>query len=97
MRHFTYPILILAPLFGAHAEEPPVFKEDELGVLNPQDTGREMLTRKIEMGVIDSVTCSLGINVTKNDNHELARKLTRECAEADQIKHIQFDTVRKKP
>lgn len=86
MKHFTYPILILALSFGAHAEEPPVFKEDELGVLNPQDTGREMLTRKIEMGVIDSVTCSLGINVTKNDNHELARKLTRKCAEAGYTK-----------
>lgn len=64
----------------------PTTVEDELGVLNPQDTGREMLIRKIEMGVIDSVTCSLGINVTKNDNHELARKLTRRCAEAGYAK-----------
>ena len=45
-----------------------------------------MLTRKIQMGVIDSITCSLGINVTKNDNHELARKLTRACAEAGYAK-----------
>lgn len=73
-------------LAGAAYAEPPATVEDELGVLNPQDTGREMLTRKIEMGVIDSVTCSLGINVTKNDNHELARKLTRACAEAGYTK-----------
>ena len=34
------------------------------------------------MGVIDSITCSLGINVTKNDDYELARTLIRKCAEA---------------
>ncbi|MEM8569856.1 MAG: sel1 repeat family protein [Pseudomonadota bacterium] len=71
---------------GAALAEPPPTVEDELGILNPQDTGREMLTRKIEMGVIDSVTCSLGINVTKNDNFELARDLTRRCAEAGYAK-----------
>ena len=80
-------ILIAAILATSTAQaEPRVVVEDELGVLNPQDTGREMLTRKIEMGVIDSITCSLGINVTKNDNHELARKLTRQCAEAGYTK-----------
>ncbi len=62
--------------------EPPEVSEDDLGILNPQDTGREMLQRKIEMGVIDSVTCSLGINATKYDNHELSRDLARRCAEA---------------
>lgn len=56
--------------------------EDEFGVLNPQDTGVEMLKRKIEMGVIDSVTCSLGINATKNSDLELSRELTKRCAEA---------------
>ncbi|MEM0899929.1 MAG: sel1 repeat family protein [Pseudomonadota bacterium] len=66
--------------------DPPQTVEDELGILNPQDTGREMLQRKIEMGVIDSVTCSLGINATKNDNFELARKLTKLCAEAGYTK-----------
>lgn len=45
-----------------------------------------MLRRKIQMGVIDSVTCSLGINVTKIDNLELARDLTRRCAEAGYTK-----------
>ncbi|MCV3273367.1 tetratricopeptide repeat protein [Roseobacter sinensis] len=60
----------------------PLKVEDDHGVLNPDDTGKEMIVRKIEMGIIDSVTCSLGINVTKNDDHQLARKLTRECAEA---------------
>lgn len=66
----------------AHGEEPPATVEDEHGILNPQDTGREMLQRKIEMGVIDSVTCSLGINATKYDDHELARSLALRCAEA---------------
>ena len=66
--------------------EPPVTVEDELGSLNPQDTGREMIIRKIEMGVIDPVTCSLGINVTKADNHALSRKLTKQCAEAGYTK-----------
>ena len=85
MRHLA---LTTCVAFWANtvAAEPPVTVEDDLGILNPQDTGREMLTRKIEMGVIDSVTCSLGINVTKNDNHELARKLTRRCAEAGYTK-----------
>ena len=78
--------LIAIVLAGTAYADPPATVEDELGILNPQDTGREMLTRKIEMGVIDSVTCSLGINVTKNDNHVLARKLTRACAEAGYTK-----------
>ncbi|UAB91171.1 sel1 repeat family protein (plasmid) [Ruegeria sp. SCSIO 43209] len=62
--------------------ETPIKTEDDFGTLNPDDTGKEMIVRKIEMGVIDSITCSLGINVTKNDDFELARRLTRECAEA---------------
>lgn len=45
-----------------------------------------MLTHKIEMGFIDSITCSLGINVTKNDDFDLARKLTKRCAEAGYAK-----------
>ncbi|WP_424972258.1 tetratricopeptide repeat protein [Dinoroseobacter sp. S76] len=85
MRLLTLTVSALL-LAGAAWAEPPQTVEDDLGILNPQDTGREMLTRKIEMGVIDSVTCSLGINVTKNDNHELARQLTRRCAEAGYAK-----------
>ena len=73
-------------LAGAVYAEPPTTVENEHGILNPQDTGREMLTRKIEMGVIDSVTCSLGINATKYDNPELSRRLTLLCAEAGYIK-----------
>ena len=85
MRRLTSLFAALAIAAPAVAE-PPSTVEDELGVLNPQDTGREMLMRKIRMGVIDSITCSLGINVTKNDNHELARELTRACAEAGYTK-----------
>lgn len=77
------PSLALAG--AAHAEQPTIV-EDELGILNPQDTGREMLIRKIEMGIVSSITCSLGINATKYDNHELSRKLTRQCAEAGYTK-----------
>ncbi|MEO0930245.1 MAG: sel1 repeat family protein [Pseudomonadota bacterium] len=80
------PIVIAIMFSSVVYAEPPVTVETDLGILNPQDTGREMLTRKIEMGVIDSITCSLGINVTKNDNHELARELTRQCAEAGYTK-----------
>ncbi|WP_254684936.1 hypothetical protein [Tateyamaria omphalii] len=86
VQRLTLTLSIIALASAALAEDLPVTVEDELGILNPQDTGREMLTRKIEMGVIDSVTCSLGINVTKNDNPELSRKLTRRCAEAGYTK-----------
>lgn len=75
--------LLAAPVLSG---EPPNTVEDDFGILNPQDTGQEMLTRKIEMGVIDSVTCSLGINVTKINNHELSRRLARRCAEAGYTK-----------
>ncbi|WP_095589167.1 tetratricopeptide repeat protein [Actibacterium ureilyticum] len=71
---------------GAAIAEPTQTVEDDDGILNPQDTGVEMLTRKIEMGVIDSVTCSLGINATKYHDHKLARELTRRCAEAGYTK-----------
>lgn len=86
MRPIITTLVVLALAGAASAEEPPEKVEDELGILNPEDTGREMLRRKIEMGVIDSITCSLGINVTKLDNFELARKLTRLCAEAGYTK-----------
>jgi len=76
-------ITFAAALLGGMASaEPPATSENEFGILNPQDTGREMLRRKIEMGVIDSVTCSLGVNATKYDNHELAKNLAEQCAEA---------------
>lgn len=74
--------LCLASTCALAEADPPVNVENEHGTLNPDDTGKEMIVRKIEMGIIDSVTCSLGINVTKNDDFELARKLTRACAEA---------------
>ncbi|MEO1066562.1 MAG: sel1 repeat family protein [Pseudomonadota bacterium] len=83
----TLAITVSALLIASavHAQAPETV-EDEFGILNPQDTGREMLKRKIEMGVIDSVTCSLGINVTKTSDHTLSRKLTRQCAEAGYTK-----------
>lgn len=81
-----FPLVATLVLAAPVLAEAPKPKESEFGILNPQDTGREMLTRKIEMGVIDSVTCSLGINVTKADNHELSRKLARRCAEAGYTK-----------
>ncbi|WP_299657725.1 tetratricopeptide repeat protein [uncultured Tateyamaria sp.] len=85
MRRLTR-ILAAVFLAGAAHAEPPATVEDELGILNPQDTGREMLARKIEMGVIDSVTCSLGINATKYDDPELSKKLARRCADAGYTK-----------
>lgn len=85
MRLYALAVLVAAFANPASAE-PPKIVEDQHGILNPQDTGREMIARKIEMGVVDSITCSLGINTTKNDNFELARKLTRICAEAGYTK-----------
>ncbi|MEL6618364.1 MAG: sel1 repeat family protein [Pseudomonadota bacterium] len=86
LHRLALSVLPLALATMAAADEPRATVEDDLGILNPQDTGREMLMRKIEMGVIDSVTCSLGINVTKTDNHVLSRTLTRACAEAGYTK-----------
>ena len=84
--HQMILILSFVALVGAAQADQPATVEDDLGILNPQDTGSEMLKRKIEMGVIDSVTCSLGINVTKINDHDLARDLTRRCAEAGYTK-----------
>lgn len=90
MRILTWALLAMTSIGLATgpviADDARATVEDELGILNPQDTGLAMLTRKIEMGVIDSVTCSLGINATKIDNPELARTLTRRCAEAGYTK-----------
>lgn len=83
----TLPAALIACCLAAPIlADPPTTVEDDLGVLNPEDTGTEMLKRKIRMGVIDSVTCSLGINATKADNLELARTLTQACAEAGYAK-----------
>lgn len=77
-----FQTLLLVALVGTGYAEAPVKVEGEYGILNPDDTGREMLARKIEMGVIDSVTCSLGVNTSKYDDHKLARRLATQCAEA---------------
>lgn len=75
----TLSMIVLA---GAGPSEAPVKVEDEFGILNPEDTGTAMLQRKIEMGVIDSIVCSLGINATKASDYALSRKLATLCAEA---------------
>lgn len=81
-------LLTVVLLAGFANAEPPRTSEDEFGILNPQDTGREMLRRKIEMGVVDSITCSLGFNATKYDNLELAKDLAERCAEAGYTKAL---------
>lgn len=81
MKLYLLPVLLFVAAGTGYAET-PVQVENEFGILNPDDTGKEMIIRKLEMGMIDSVTCSLGINVTKKDDHELARKLIVKCAEA---------------
>lgn len=85
MRLLTLILSMVVAASTVLADSPRTI-EYEFGILNPDDTGRQMLTRKIEMGVIDSVTCSLGINNTKYDDHKLARKLARLCAEAGYTK-----------
>lgn len=86
MKLNTLLTLSMIALAGAGHAEGPAKVENEFGVLNPEDTGVAMLKRKIEMGVIDSVTCSLGINATKNSDYALSRKLTALCAEAGYTK-----------
>lgn len=81
MKRLCLPLLLIAMANTAPAQSPATV-EDDLGILNPDDTGRDMIVRKLEMGMIDSVTCSLGINVTKQEDHELARRLIVKCAEA---------------
>ncbi len=56
--------------------------EDDFGILNPPDTGRDMLRRKLMLGDLDAVTCSLGFNNAKYDDLPLAREFARHCAEA---------------
>jgi len=83
-------ILVVALCASAVAAENRPIVEDEFGVLNPEDDGTEMLRRKIEMGVVDSITCSLGINATKYDNLPLARTLAEACAAAGYTKAMTF-------
>ncbi|MEO1080313.1 MAG: sel1 repeat family protein [Pseudomonadota bacterium] len=76
------PLILAVTLSASVLAQAPDTIENEFGILNPPDTGREMLVRKIEMGGIDSVSCSLAFNNTKYDNLPLARKLATRCAEA---------------
>lgn len=73
---------LLAATLGAQAETEDITVEGEHGILNPHDTGFGMLKRKIELGLTDTVTCSMGYYVTKSGSHALARKLFKQCAEA---------------
>ena len=79
-------LLSVAPLAADAQSDPPATVETGEGILNPDDIGRDMLVRKIEMGVTDSVTCSLAINTSKYDDHALARRLATRCAEAGSTK-----------
>ena len=54
---------------------------DDHGILNPDDAGLDMLIRKVDMGITDSVTCSLAFNGTKYDQHAVARRIALRCAE----------------
>lgn len=56
--------------------------EDEGGTLNPQDSGFGHLKGNVERGQTDMMTCAMGYYVTKSGNHDLARTLFRQCAEA---------------
>lgn len=95
MKHRLIPLLLLA-LAAPVVAGPPPKAEDDFGTLNPDDTGREMLIRKIEMGARDTVTCSLAFNSTKYDDHTRARYVARVCAEAGNTKAMtwmsHFDT-----
>lgn len=98
MKHTMKLCLVALAVVAAsgHAfAEPPSKVEDNYGSLNPDDTGREMLIRKIEMGVRDTVTCSLAFNTTKYDDHTRARYVATVCAEAGNTKAMtwisQFD------
>ena len=73
----------MTPPLAAQQQRPA---SDDFGTLNPDDAGREMLLRKIEMGVRDTVTCSLAFNSTKYDDHASARLTARVCAEAGNTK-----------
>lgn len=56
--------------------------EEEFGTLNPQDTGLQMLEKKIRLGMTDTVTCAMGYYITKSGKHELARQFFEQCAAA---------------
>ncbi|MCI4662709.1 MAG: sel1 repeat family protein [Neomegalonema sp.] len=85
MRSHLLSISFMAIATTAFAE-PSATVENDFGILNPDDTGRAMLLRKIEMGARDSVTCSLAFNSTKYDDHRSARFIARVCAEAGIVK-----------
>lgn len=85
MRLAAALIVLAITATDGSAQAPPKV-EDDHGILNPDDTGRAMLVRKIEMGVIDSVTCSLGVNTSKYDDHRLARRLATLCADSGHTK-----------
>ena len=85
MKRIILTLCVITFSVLARAEAPPTY-EFESGILNPADTGRDMLRRKIEMGITDSITCTMGINNTKYDNHKLAKKLARLCAEDGYVK-----------
>lgn len=82
-----YLVVLTAFAVSGHAfAEPPTKVEDDYGSLNPDDTGREMLIRKIEMGARDTVTCSLAFNTSKYDDHARARYVATVCAQAGNSK-----------
>ncbi len=78
-----YAAFALAGLLATAAQaEDTRTVEDSYGTLNPQDTGRTMLKRKIDMGMTDMVTCAMGYYITKSGDHVMARKFFTQCAEA---------------
>lgn len=73
------PILILcAALFAASA----LAEDDPHGTLNPEEmTWRSVLDRA-ERGETGMVLCATGYMMTKSGDHDTARTLFRNCAEA---------------
>lgn len=68
------------PVAAVEADEE--LSEEELGTLNPLDSGIPMAIERARRGEVDMMTCAMGYYITKSGRHSAARELFTACAEA---------------
>jgi hypothetical protein len=74
------PTLILCAALAATA--PALAEDDPHGTLNPDEMTWQSMLDRAERGETGMVLCSTGYMLTKSGDHENARTLFRNCAEA---------------
>ena len=74
MKHLVTALILAAT--------PALAADDEHGTLNPEELTWQSILDRAEDGDVSMTTCASGYMMTKSGDHDTARAIFRQCAEA---------------